>query len=203
MKKVAFAVILVASSYSFSQSSTTETSNYRPSFGFNVGLNQSILFNSNATNELQIQNSPGFRLGVISYFPIAESWSIGPKAELSFNYARITEDNVNYRVDPNNLNFMVHAKHVFKAGSGQIRPYCYFGPNMRVPIVGPAFDGLTYDTRVALAADFAFGLDIDFGYFTMSPEIRFSGGLTDIRRNPSGTILRGSNGAFVLNFSAN
>jgi hypothetical protein len=206
MKKLTFSLLLTAVSLSgFSQSSTDfkSESKYRPSFGFNVGLNQSVLFNSNATEELEIQNAPGFRLGVLLSFPIFEKWSIDPKAELSFNYSRIIEGNINYRVDPNNLDFMVHMKYDLGYWKGKIQPYCYLSPNIRVPLSGEEIDEPTYDTKIALAADFAFGLDIDLGHFNISPEIRFSGGLTDIRRNPYGNILRGSNAAFVLNFSSN
>jgi hypothetical protein len=202
MKKVAFTLLLAAIGFSgFSQSKSDSVSKYRPSFGFNLGVNQSLLFNSNASDELVIENAPGFRLGVISNFPILKRWSVSPKAELSFNYGKIIENNINYRVDPNNLDFMTHFKYKFKVGQGKIKPYCYLGPNLRVPLSGEEFDGITYDTQVSLAGDFAFGLEIDLGYFLLSPEIRLSSGLTDIRENPTGEILRGSNAAFVMNFS--
>lgn len=178
------------------------TFRYRPSFGFNLGLNQSVLYNSGNTDELQIKNAPGFRLGVVSSFPIRERWAIAPKAELSFNFGSITEDNVKYRIDPNNLDFMVHVKYNFKGAYNKVKPYCYFGPDVRVPLNGE-FSGIAYDTQTSLAFDFSFGVDVDMKYFLMSPEIRFSGGLTDIRTEASGSMLRGSNAAFVLNFTGN
>jgi hypothetical protein len=202
MKKVALLLALVISN-GFSQADCDSVSKHSPSFGFNLGLNQSALFNSNATDELEIQNALGFRLGVVSNFPISKKWSIAPKAELSFNYSSVTENGINYRVDPNNLDFRVHFKYQFNSKNSKVKPYCYLGPNLRVPLSSQEFDGVNYDTRIALAADFAFGFDIDLGYFLISPEIRFSGGLTDIRKNPSGQTLRGSNASFVLNFSSN
>lgn len=178
------------------------TSKYKPSFGFSLGLNQSVLYNSGNTDELQIENAPGFRLGIITSFPLGERWAVAPKAELSFNFGSITENNVKYRVDPNNLDFMTHVKYSFKGYNKIVKPYCYFGPNLRVPLNGE-FSGVIYDTQASLALDFAFGVDIDAKYFLISPEIRFSGGLTDIRKNASGSMLRGSNAVFVLNFSGN
>lgn len=202
MKTVAFNILLMVISFNgYSQSSCDSVCKYKPSFGFNIGFNQSVLFNSNATDEIQIQNKPGFRLGVLSSFPITKQWSIDPKAELSFNFSSVIDNNVKYRVDPYNLDFMTHFKYQFKTGKGKIKSYCYLGPNLRVPLSGQEFDELTYDTQASLAGDFAFGFDIDIDYFIISPEIRFSGGLTDIRKNPSGQMLRGSNAAFVLNFS--
>lgn len=176
-----------------------KTNRYHPTFGFTFGANLSALYNSDATDELQIKNAPGFRLGVLGEFPLSEKWSIMPRGELSFNYGSVTQDNVTYRVDPNNLDFMTHVRYRFKGYEGKVRPYCLFGPNLRVPL--PSENGGAYETVTSLAVDFAFGVQIDAKHFYLSPELRFSGGLTDIRKNPSGEMLRGSNSAFVLSFT--
>ncbi len=195
-----FISALILSSAFFTQSEDFDTTKrYRPLFGFNIGANLSALYNSDATDELQIENAPGFRLGVLAEFPISEKWSIIPRGELSFNYARVTEDNVTYKVDPNNLDFMTHFKYRFKGYEGKARPYMLFGPNIRVPLKSEV--GEAYETKTSLAADFAFGVQIDASHFFISPELRFSGGLTDIRKTPSGKMLRGSNVAFVLVFT--
>jgi len=95
---------------------------------------------------------------------------------------------------------MLHFKHRFKSKYGKIQPYVNFGPNLRTPLKGN-YDGVAYDTKLALAADFGFGLEIEVKHFYISPELRFSGGLTDIRNNPSGNTLRGSNAVLTLNFT--
>jgi outer membrane protein W len=177
-----------------------ETSKYKPLFGFNFGFNQSAIYNSNAVDELQIKNAPGFRLGVFAEFPISERWAISPKTELSFNYGRVIINDLGYRVDPVNLDLMLHLKHKFKWDEGRVQPYMNFGPNLRTPL-NSNFEGASLDTKVSLAADFGFGLQIDLKHFYFSPELRFSGGLTDIRTNPSGKILRGSNAVLSFNFS--
>lgn len=173
---------------------------YKPSFGFNFGTNYSSIWNYNATDELQIKNGFGFRLGVISSFHLKRNWFIDPKIELSFNNALITENNVTYRVDPNNLNFMTHLKYRMKGYKGVAKSYCYIGPNISVPL---SIDDNSnfYPTRTTLSLDFAFGVDLELKHFKISPELRFSGGLMDIRQNPTGTTLRGSNAAFVIGFS--
>ncbi len=181
-------------------SQKTDTSfKYKPSFGFNFGTNYSSLWNHNATDELQIENGFGFRLGVTSSFHLKRNWFIEPKMELSFNNSNIIENNVTYRVDPNNLNFMTHFKYRMKGYNGIAKPYCYFGPNLRVPLIEE--NSNNYATRTTLSLDFAFGVDIELNYLIISPELRFSGGLIDIRQNPVGTTLRGSNAAFVIGFS--
>ncbi len=78
---------------------------YKPSFGFNFGLNQSLLYNSNDKDQLTIKNGLGFRLGITSSFPLKKNWSLAPKAELSVNNARIIQENVVYKVDPKKLGF--------------------------------------------------------------------------------------------------
>jgi outer membrane protein W len=192
-------LILLASVNTFAQEVETKLK-YKPSFGFNVGLNQSALYNSNDKDQLTIKNGLGFRLGITSNFPIKKQWSIAPKAELSFNNARITENSITYKVDPYNLDFMAHVKYNFKGFNSKVRPYCYFGPNVRVPVSSNS-DNSFYSTKTSFALDFAIGVDCELKNFLISPEIRLSGGLTDIRKNPSGKSLHGSNVAFIINFS--
>jgi hypothetical protein len=174
----------------------------KPNFGFNLGANYTALYNSNAIDELTINNAPGFRFGVFAEFPISKRWYISPKSELSFNYSSVVENDVKYRVDPYNLNFMAHFKYLIKGYDNNLKPYITFGPNLRTPIQN-SFENATYDTKVAFNMDFAFGVQIKTKHVLISPELRFSGGITDIRRNPEGKTLRGSNASFVINFSGN
>lgn len=174
---------------------------YKPLFGFNFGLNQSLIYNSNAIDELQIKNALGFRLGVFAEFPISKRWAVSPKTELSFNYGSVIINGVGYKVDPVNLDLMLHFKHKFKWDEGsKVQPFMNFGPNFRTPL-DSNFKGAHLDTKMSIAADFGFGLEFDLKHFYFSPELRFSGGLTDIRKNPSGNILRGSNAVLIFNFS--
>jgi hypothetical protein len=184
---------------SFSQESTKKTK-YQPAFGFNFGLNYSLLYQKNPT-DLTIQNAAGFRMGVFADLPLGKHFSIAPKSELSFNYGRMIQNDMNYRVDPYNLDFMLHFKYSMKGYNGKAKPYCYIGPNFRVPLKGD-YTGNLLDTRATIGYDFAFGVDIELKNFFISPELRFTGGLMDIRNNPSGNTLRGSNAALIINFSS-
>ena len=202
MKKVVLSVcISLLFNLAFSQSTSETSEKYVPTFGFNLGLNQSVIYTSNSNEQFEIKNAPGFRLGVLVNFPISKKWSISPKAELSFNNGKIIENNITYRVDPYNLDFMAHFKYRIKGSERKLNPYFSFGPNIKLPL-SSNFDGVLYNTKTSLALDFSFGFDIDVNYFIISPEIRFSGGLTDIRKSPSGETLRGSNAMFVINFSS-
>lgn len=192
-----FALIFTGVTYAQEGDITTK---YKPLFGFNFGLNQSAIYNSNAVDELQIKNAPGFRLGVFAEFPISKRWAVSPKTELSFNYSNVIINDTRYRVDPVNLDFMLHFKHKFKWNNDRVQPFMNFGPNLRTPL-NSNFEGSYLDTKVSLAADFGFGVQFDLKHFYFSPELRFSGGLTDIRENPSGNMLRGSNAVLMLNFS--
>jgi hypothetical protein len=200
MKRISSMLLaLIFTGLTYAQESDIATK-YKPLLGFNFGLNQSVIYNSNAVDELQIKNAPGFRLGVFAEFPISKRWAVSPKTELSFNYGRVLINDIGYRVDPVNLDLILHFKHKFKSYDGNVKPFINFGPNFRTPL-NSNFEGAYLDTKLSLAADFGFGLEIDLNHFYLSPELRFSGGLTDIRQYPSGNILRGSNAVLTLNFT--
>lgn len=195
--KVVLFSVLVSSLY-FAQSSDDQKK-YKPSFGFNLGMNQSLFFNSNDTESLEILNAPGFRLGILADFPLKKGWSISPKSELSFDRGSVIEKNLKYRVDPIVLNFALHSKYKYKNYTGKYRPYITFGPSLRVP-VRDENQLNQFNTIPALGFDFSFGVDIDANHFLISPELRFTAGLTDIRRNPVGQTLRGSSATLLINF---
>ena len=195
------AILLLFSGITFAQESEIQQESSRFNFGFSLGANYSLLYNNEDTDDLTIQNAPGYRLGLLSEYELADNWTIQSKAELSFNFGRIETNNINYRVDPNNMDFMLHIKHRFNGFDGKAKPFCYFGPSLRFPL-NPQSEILTLDTKPSFALDFGFGVDIQTKKFYISPEIRFTGGLTDIRNQPSGNSLRGSNAAIIISFSS-
>lgn len=200
IKLSAMLVFLLFTGLSNAQSCQEEEGKRNVNLGFSLGAHQSVLYTSGEDESYTIKNAPGFRLGVFAEFELSKRWCISPRSELSFNSGRIIEDNVSYRVDPYNLDIMVYSKHIIKTANRDAKPFWNYGPIMRIPL-NYNFDGNTYDTKVALALDFGFGFEIDMNYFKLSPELRFSAGLSDIRRNPSGKLLSGSNAVFCLNFS--
>ena len=193
----------------FSQDTGSEnkeslTITIKPKFGFNIGADYSLAQNYSSVDSLRtypssIYNAPGFRLGVFGDIKIQQRFTLMPKAELSFNYATVQYNANTYKLDPLNLNFMLHGKINFTNRENKINPYCTFGPGLRLPLNGN--DGGNYNTNSAWSADVALGLDFDLDWFYLSPEIRYSYGLTNIKAEDSWEKIRGSYVAFNLLFT--
>ncbi len=168
-------------------------------FGFDLGVNRSNLDFSAQSNQGDITNGLGYRLGVLADLRISSRLSFSPKAELSFNASRLEQQGVNYKVNPTNLEFMGHLK--YNVLKNKFTPYLIAGPNFRMPL-GAEEESNIIPTKNDLAIDIGAGLDIPmFGWFTLAPEIRYSFGLNDIEDNSSSiSNLRYNNIALVLIF---
>lgn len=101
---------------------------------------------------------------------------------------------------PQNLNFMFHFKHIINEFDN-LNPYIYFGPNIWLPIEKEN-NLLTYQIKPTFGLDFGFGTDIELKHYKIAPELRFSVGLNEIRKNPTEKLLLGSNAALIVNFSS-
>lgn len=168
-------------------------------FGFDLGVNRSNLsFGSTQTDGDQITNGLGYRLGVVSNFQLTRRLSLAPKAELSFNASRLSQEDVNYSVNPTNLELIAHAKYKFR--KGRFSPYIIAGPNFRVPVNNNIGDNII-PTREDVAIDVGIGLDVPLINFRVSPELRYSFGLKDINRDSGVSDLKYHNIALVLIFS--
>jgi hypothetical protein len=77
--------------------------------------------------------------------------------------------------------------------------YLFAGPAFRIPLNDQSAD---FQTKASLALDCGFGIDLVTKNFKISPELRISGGLMDVRANPTGNQLRFSNFALIINFSS-
>ncbi len=86
-----------------------------------------------------------------------------PKAELSFNSTTVQYNNNTYKLDPINLNLLLHGKINFSNRKNVINPYCTFGPGLRVPLNGN--DESNYNTTSAWSVDITGGLDFDLDRF--------------------------------------
>jgi hypothetical protein len=182
--------------------STTIT--VRPAFGFNLGVDYSLISNMTPSGEPLlcspvINNGLGFRLGVFGDLKIQERFSLSQKVELSFNSTTLEHNNQTKELDPVNLNFMLHGKYNLGKKVSKVNPYFYFGPALRIPLENNSAGSI--ETKISWYGDVALGLDIDFGVFYISPEFRFSRGLTNMRKDESAGKLRSSYAAFVLNFT--
>ena len=202
-------VALLISVITFSQNNDpnnkeSQISTIKSQFGFNLGADYSLAQNFTSIDTFgvypsSIYNALGIRLGVFGDIKIQQRITLLPKAELSLNYTTLEEENNTYKLGPANLYFMFHGKINFSKRDKKVNPYAAFGPGMRVPLNSNK-EGV-YNTVSAWSGDISMGLDLDLNWFYLSPEIRFSHGLTNIKAEDSWHKIRGSYIAFNLLFT--
>lgn len=168
-------------------------------FGFDFGINRSNLsFGEDINSGEDITNGLGYRLGIVSNFRISKRFSFAPKAELSFNASRISQDNTEYKVNATNLEFMGHLRYKFRQGA--FSPYVIAGPNFRVPITTNLSSNDFVPTKQDVAIDLGAGLDVPLGSIMLSPELRYSFGIADINSSSDVSDLKYHNIALTLIF---
>lgn len=167
-------------------------------FGFDIGVNRSNLqFGETQTDGDQITNGLGYRLGIVSNFQFTRRFSFSPKAELSFNATRLDQSNTSYNVNGTNLEFLGHFK--YKLMKSNFSPYVIAGPNLRVPLYKDTDKYVP--TKEDVAIDFGAGLDIPLKAFKLSPELRYSYGLSNITESSEFSDLQYHNISLSLIFT--
>jgi len=167
-------------------------------FGFSFGLNRSNLqFGEAQENGDQIVNGMGYRLGLVSELRLGKRFVISPKADLSFNAGQLNQSDRSYTVSASSLELMGHLKYRFLRSN--FSPYILAGPNYRMPLQNRSDDYVP--TRNDLALDFGVGLDIPLIGFKVSPEVRYSYGLTNITNSETFSDLNHHNIAVALIFT--
>jgi hypothetical protein len=167
-------------------------------FGFNIGMNYSNALVLGGPG-LNIQNGPGFRLGLVSSLFINQEFSFSPKAELSFNTCRVES----FYFYPLALELMCHAH--YKPFKSKCNFYLLGGPNVRLPVPE---GGLYFDRSMQNSEDCGTDLALDIGigaekynkYFMLAPELRYSIGLLNGGKDPSLRNVYFHNISLVLNF---
>ena len=200
MKKVVvFALFAMVLTPSFGQEKSKKEAEVKPkfaTFGFSAGINRSNLsFRAEDRNFSDITNGLGYRFGVISNFRLGSHLSVAPKMELSFNASKIERDGVSYEMNPLNIEFIGHLKYKFL--KGRFSPYVIAGPNMRVPVKSGS---MTFTNR-DIAIDVGVGLDIPLFKLGISPELRYSFGVSEMMEETAFRNVKYHNIALVLNFS--
>jgi hypothetical protein len=200
MKKVVVtASLLLCMNSLFSQ--IESTSEKKGLFGFNIGFNHSNLqAQKPISNDGEIYNGAGFRLGLLLDHHLNKNLSFVPKAELSFNNSIIVfpSSNAGYQVMPISTELMAHV--VFKKSEGDIKPYFLFGPNFKLPVNLDSKSTNTFGTSKDLAIDLGIGMEKPLLHFIFAPEIRYSYGLSNVNRNPLMTSLHYHNITLAFNF---
>ncbi len=167
-------------------------------FGFSFGVNRSNLqFGAAQENGDQIVNGMGYRLGVVSELRLGKRLVISPKADLSFNAGQLNQSNTDYSVSASSLELMGHLK--YRMMRSNFSPYILAGPNYRVPLANRNNNAVPTSSDVAI--DVGVGLDIPLIGFKMSPELRYSYGLTNITNSEAFSDLNHHNIALSLIFT--
>lgn len=167
-------------------------------FGFSFGVNRSNLqFGAAQANGDQIVNGMGYRLGVVSELRLGKRLVISPKADLSFNAGQLNQSNTEYAVSASSLELMGHLK--YRMMRSNFSPYFLAGPNYRMPLANRNSNNVP--TNSDLAIDVGVGLDIPLIGFKMSPELRYSYGLTNITNSDNFSDLNHHNIALTLIFT--
>lgn len=167
-------------------------------FGFSFGVNRSNLqFGAAQENGDQIVNGMGYRLGVVSELRLGKRIVVSPKADLSFNAGQLNQGNTDYAVSASSLELMGHLK--YRMMRSNFSPYILVGPNYRIPLANRNDNSVPTSSDVAL--DIGVGLDVPLIGFKMSPELRYSYGLSNITNSEAFSDLNHHNIALTLIFT--
>ena len=202
MKKV----IIIASLFGLSSpifcQSEELTKEKKTTFGFNIGGFQTMIKSDESLpDNFKINNSSGFRLGILIDQKIGKKLSISPKAELGFSSSEVSisqepDINISNSIYNTHLEFMTHM--VWRRSDLKINPYILIGPSIRVP--------LTKENEISITNSYDAGIDIGIGFdkgfsnFNIMPEIRLSTGFMNIIENTTLPKIRYNSISIILNF---
>lgn len=202
MKKVVITIILAGTSLVGVCQSEEILKERKTQFGFNLGGFQTLIGPDESTdNNVKINNSSGFRLGVMMNHKLGKKLSISPKAELGFsrsdiNYVEEPGVSVSKPLYNTHLEFMTHF--IWSRTDLKTNPYVLIGPSIRVPLIKKDEVSLTnnYDAGI----DIGIGINKALPYFNVMPELRLSNGFTNIINDISLPMNRYASISLVLNF---
>ncbi len=201
MKKIAFALAFSFFSFQIIAQNSIPEPEKKYKFGFDFGVNYSFAFvNKPLPNTKEISNGIGARLGVLSEFKISKKLYLSPKAEISFNNAKINYEysDDSYRIMPLTLELMVPVK-VYLA-KGKWNSYFFAGPNFKIPIARKSPFENFFEPNSDLSIDLGVGAEQRFEKYKFSPELRFSFGFLNVNRDPSLTYVYNGSVSLVLKF---
>ncbi|MFT7590695.1 MAG: hypothetical protein ACI9UJ_000606 [bacterium] len=194
---------MVLPNISFAQTVSEETTESRNlKFGFNIAPNISnIRTGANLPDGVTTFNTVNYRLGFRADYSLNKIVSISPEINWSFNeggFSFSDSSKVDYMVMPMSIDFMTHL--IFKKQRNKLSPYFMLGPNIRLPIFKKS-NSLPYTTKTDVAVNFGIGLEMQFEYFSFSPELRYGLGLLNISTHPLIPSTKMHNVSLALNFT--
>jgi hypothetical protein len=107
-----------------------------------------------------------------------------------------SNSNKDFSPMPVTSEFALHA--IFTSQNGSYLPFFSFGPSIKIPIS---------KVNNPFVSDYSFSADVSIGFkkglefFNLSPELRYSHGLTDINLNPNLGSIKLHTMSLILNFN--
>lgn len=204
MKKL-FIIILLAvlAKGSYAQS---ECSPKKLEAGFEAGINYSFLQAAEGIpSPYYIDNSAGFQFALNLEWNVLKFFSIQPALGISINNAAVTNEHdywYNYRssydIFPVALEGALKAR--YYPVQGTKKPYLTAGLLYMHPLE-KSYSSARFNNGGTFAIDFGIGIENRyFGRFNLSPEIRYSIGLSNVNRNPAFKELSYNRIAVVIGF---
>ena len=203
MKKVLFIVCLLIPTFA-TLAQENRADGKRMRYGFNLGVNYSnVLDNDELPDNATLVNGIGFRMGLLADIRVFDFLSVSPKSELSFNNSKVKFTNPDgssssYDVMPISLDLMTHF--TFKKHNSNLKPYFFFGPDVKIPVSKKPEDTTRYYTNPDVAIDLGIGAEKPLTRFSFLPELRYSFGLLNVNQHPQLKSLNVHTISLVLNF---
>ncbi|MGM0647203.1 MAG: outer membrane beta-barrel protein [Bacteroidota bacterium] len=191
----------------FSVDGYTQTENKKSlNPGFEIGVNYSLL---QAEKELPsnyvIDNSAGFQFALNLEWKLLEALSIQPSLGLSMNKSLVTTTGFN-------LHYNTSYYDVFPVAlEGGLRTLYYPFQTNKKPFISAGllymqpleklYSSTSYGYGKNFALDIGFGIQNSFGKLNLSPEIRYTLGLSNVNRNPAFSDLSYNRIAVIFTFN--
>lgn len=182
MKQIIILFLLTGISFA-GYSQTGNSSEQKLKIGFNFGLNYSNLQSNEdpLPNYAEFSNALGYQLGILLDYSLTDRMSFNPRVEVVFNNGTVLFPNHSeaqrvHEVMPVGLDIMTYVTYQF--GNGKMKPYLLFGPDIKLPYLKNVRSSLEFSSSTDIAIDIGIGLDYAMKNRSISPELRYSYGLS-------------------------
>ncbi len=154
--------------------------------GFSLGINHSLLQSNKGLSEnMMIHNDIGFQMDMMVEYVLNDRMLINSAFGFSLNDSKVLSGTheLPYDVFGLSADFMIHG--IYRFSTSAFRPYILIGPSLMWPMDIDRNYSAQYPAGKNLAADIGFGLEKVFGFLSISPELRYSWGLSNVNANPA------------------
>lgn len=184
-------IILLLATIALSIQAQNECTPKKLKAGFEMGVNYSILqAEGGLASPYYIDNSAGFQFALNLEWKLLKFLSLQPALGVSINNSRVTNEynywyntQSSYEVFPVALEGALKARYYPVQGSN--KPYITAGLLYMHPLE-ESYSSSQFSNASTFAIDFGIGLENSFfGRINISPEIRYTLGLSNVNLNPA------------------